>query len=456
MKKYFLMILATILSLCILTACDKSETNDDVVKDGSDSVAIIYQAAKDLGFEGTLEEFLELVKGADGVGIETISTSDNNEFIVTLTNGKIITLPCAKAKDGVDGVNGKDGKDGTDGVSITDVEVSNGQLLVTLSSGRIINCGNVAGEQGGLGRGIATMSVNADGYLIVRYTDGDAEYNLGKVTGAKGEDGVTPTIEINGEGYWVINGVETTVKARGERGEKGDPGDKGETGDKGDKGDKGETGSVGQAGDNGLSAYELYKKYHPDYTGSEEQWVEDLVYGNLKVSYEVTIIVDGREIKQNVEKYDAIDFSGIDTDKAGYSFDHWECDGAEFDPSASVLSAITVVAVYVESEIADFTEMNELTGEVVRLDAMTRIKITLSESIDTLSGVTLTADKGTIVYRVYLADHEEEPIDQSNGEGRNYYIDFTETYQNQGGTYILDVSFRCDDDNAQMEIRPTI
>ena len=41
------------------------------------------------------------------------------------------------------------------------------------------------------------------------------------IQGEKGEkcdDGLTPTIEINDEGYWVINGVVTDVKARGEDG----------------------------------------------------------------------------------------------------------------------------------------------------------------------------------------------------------------------------------------------
>ena len=37
--------------------------------------------------------------------------------------------------------------------------------------------------------------------------------------GEKGDDGDTPTIEISDDGYWVINGVKTNVKAQGEDGE---------------------------------------------------------------------------------------------------------------------------------------------------------------------------------------------------------------------------------------------
>ncbi len=47
----------------------------------------------------------------------------------------------------------------------------------------------------------------------------------------------TPTIEISGDGYWVIGGEKTDVKAAGEKGDKGDTGEQGEKGDKGDKGD---------------------------------------------------------------------------------------------------------------------------------------------------------------------------------------------------------------------------
>ena len=146
----------------------------------------------------------------------------------------------------------------------------------------------------------------------------------------KGKDGKTPKVEINSEGYWVIDGVVTDVKAvgtpgeqgdkgdkgdpgapgekgdkgdtgekggkgdtgekgekgdkgdtgeKGEKGDKGDPGekgDKGDTGEKGDKGDTGEKGDKGDTGDDGLSAFEIFKKYNPEYTGTEEEWLESL------------------------------------------------------------------------------------------------------------------------------------------------------------------------------------
>ena len=49
-------------------------------------------------------------------------------------------------------------------------------------------------------------------------------------TGAAGADGVTPTVEINEDGYWVVNGEVTNVKAVGVDGEDGAPGKDGADG----------------------------------------------------------------------------------------------------------------------------------------------------------------------------------------------------------------------------------
>ena len=63
--------------------------------------------------------------------------------------------------------------------------------------------------------------------------------------GTDGEDGVTPTVEINEDGYWVINGKVTDVKAEGVDGEQGPAGPAGPAGPKGDKGDQGPAGEAG-------------------------------------------------------------------------------------------------------------------------------------------------------------------------------------------------------------------
>ena len=60
-----------------------------------------------------------------------------------------------------------------------------------------------------------------------------------------GESGHTPVIEIGENGNWFIDSVDSGVKAQPEQ---------------------------------GLSAYELYIKYHPEYTGSEEEWVNEFFH----------------------------------------------------------------------------------------------------------------------------------------------------------------------------------
>ncbi len=67
----------------------------------------------------------------------------------------------------------------------------------------------------------------------------------------------TADISISEDGYWVINGEKTDVKAQGEKGDQGEQGIQGEKGDKGEqgiqgeKGDKGEQGIQGEKGDKG-------------------------------------------------------------------------------------------------------------------------------------------------------------------------------------------------------------
>ena len=48
--------------------------------------------------------------------------------------------------DGKDGLNGKDGKDGVDGVGVTNVTIMDGNLIITLSDGKVINAGRIPVE----------------------------------------------------------------------------------------------------------------------------------------------------------------------------------------------------------------------------------------------------------------------------------------------------------------------
>ncbi|WP_304337154.1 leucine-rich repeat domain-containing protein, partial [Capnocytophaga leadbetteri] len=94
-----------------------------------------------------------------------------------------------------------------------------------------------------------TITINSDGYWVIngQVSTTKAKAENGK-DGKDGKDGTTPTITINSEGYWVINGQVSTTKAKGEEGKEGKKGDKGADGAKGQDGKDGKTPHIGDNG----------------------------------------------------------------------------------------------------------------------------------------------------------------------------------------------------------------
>ncbi len=84
----------------------------------------------------------------------------------------------------------------------------------------------------------------------------------------------TPYIQ---DGYWYLNGVNTGVKAEGVDGKDGANGQDGIDGVDGKDGVNGQDGIDGK---DGKSAYELFCETY-SYTGTEEQWLQDLMSGGL-------------------------------------------------------------------------------------------------------------------------------------------------------------------------------
>lgn len=80
------------------------------------SMQRVYASAQELGFEGTLDELIAKFKGekgetgADGVGVKEVSVNTEGELVIILTDGTEIN--CGNVK-GEKGENGKDGKDAT-------------------------------------------------------------------------------------------------------------------------------------------------------------------------------------------------------------------------------------------------------------------------------------------------------------------------------------------------------
>ena len=92
-----------------------------------------YEIAVKNGFVGSESEWIESLKGKDGIdGENGINGIDGKDGV----NGK-------DGIDGSNGTNGKDGIDGVDGISITDVKFdAEGNLIVTFSNGQTVNAGN--------------------------------------------------------------------------------------------------------------------------------------------------------------------------------------------------------------------------------------------------------------------------------------------------------------------------
>ena len=185
----------------------------------------------------------------------------------------------SNGSNGSNGTNGKDGKDGKDGITPTisadGYWVVNGQKTDIKAKGTDGTNGQngsngTNGKDGKDGKDGITPTISPDGYWVVngqktdikaKGTDGTNGQNGSNGTNGKdgkdgtngkdgkdGKDGITPTITINSEGYWVINGQTSTTKAKGEDGKEGKKGDKGADGAKGQDGKDGKTPHIGNNG----------------------------------------------------------------------------------------------------------------------------------------------------------------------------------------------------------------
>ena len=289
MKRSIVFVLAlalvTVLSLSLFACGNDKEPTPDFAND-SFTVEQAYAYAEELGFNGTLDEFVAMLSGKDGangVGISTIAVSAEGHLVVTLTSGTVADLGVLpKGEKGDAGENGKDGapgKDGKDGNGIESVEKTSSDgktdtYTVTFTDGKTTTftvtngtdgsngqdgkdgvdgapgkdgTNGVNGKDGKDGNGISSIEKTTEGSVdtyTVTYTNGDtyiftvtngqdgAPGENGKdgtngvngKDGKDGEDGTTPTIGIDEDGYWVINGITTNVLARGTNGTDGQDG----------------------------------------------------------------------------------------------------------------------------------------------------------------------------------------------------------------------------------------
>ena len=182
-------------------------TNGKDGTNGVDGVGIANVTISDegaLSVELTNGTILNLgsIKGKDGIGISKSEINADGELILTYTNGETNNLGKVVGTNGTNGTNGADGQNGADGVGIKTVTLStDGNLSILMTDNTVYNLGNVKGEKGDKGdkgdgdtgekgadgRGIADMEI-INGELVVTYTDGTTD-NLGSIgSGTSTED----------------------------------------------------------------------------------------------------------------------------------------------------------------------------------------------------------------------------------------------------------------------------
>ena len=259
--------------------------------------------------------------GKDGISITKVDINENGELVISFTDGDPVNLGKVVGADGADG---QDGADGENGISIKGATVDeNGNLILTFSDDTTITAGKVKGENGVDGKdgvSVSGVEINGSGELVISFSDGKTN-NLGKIIGANGKDGVgIANIELDEEYKLTIYLTEgEPIKLGCIRGEKGEAG---------------QDGSDGQDGKDGKSAYELYKDKF-GYGGSEEQWLIDLVNGNLATVQTHTItfsdIYGGSPIPSAQEvKHGEKLIRPKDPTREGYIFDGWYYKGEKW------------------------------------------------------------------------------------------------------------------------------
>ena len=142
------------------------------------------------------------------------------------------------------------------GTGIESVELNaDGELIINFTDGTNVNLGSLKGEQGEPGAsgtpgapgadgiGIENVEIDAEGNLVITYTDGKS-VSLGNIKGDKGDQGETGAtgngiakVELNADGELIIKFTDGTsvnlgnIKgANGEDGEDGKPGADGKDG----------------------------------------------------------------------------------------------------------------------------------------------------------------------------------------------------------------------------------
>ncbi len=171
-----------------------------------------FDPEQDVDSDG-FADWLEVIAGTDPTDDADVPMDDDQDGVPDVLRGPAGSEG-AQGIAGADGTNGTDGSNGTDGIGITGVQLTDGELVVTLSTGEVRNLGNVVGPAGAQGAsgdrgddGISISGVQLEsGEFVVSLSDGTRQ-NLGSVEGPTGPagapgqngiDGINGTNGVNG------------------------------------------------------------------------------------------------------------------------------------------------------------------------------------------------------------------------------------------------------------------
>ena len=186
-RKFLIALLTTIAAAALafgLSACtNNAETESPDEWGNVYTISAAYAEAQELGYTGSLEEFIAAISGKDGTdgddgtGITKAEVNEAGNLIIYFSDGTSTDLGS---------IRGENGKDGDDGTSILKTEINeDGELIIYYSDGTSENLGRVKGDAGKDGASITKTEINAEGHLILTFSDGDV-IDCGDVKGIEG------------------------------------------------------------------------------------------------------------------------------------------------------------------------------------------------------------------------------------------------------------------------------
>lgn len=308
------------------------------------------------GKDGRGIKSIVLSSQSDGVSTYTILYTDGTTSSFTVKDGETGEM----GPQGIQGIQGEDGHtpvitigdngnwfvDGVDsGVEARGPKGDKGDVGEKGDKGDKGDVGEKGdqgekGDKGDMGVSITKIEKTSSDGDVDTYTITYSDNSTSTFTVTNGKDGKNPVITIGENGNFYIDGVDSGVRAQGDKGDKGDTGtsvtsikltsSNGRVDTYTITFSNGETTTFNVT--NGKSAYEIYKENHPEYEGTESQWIEDLVNGNLREKYTVKFNTNGGTAveTQKVSYGHLVTRPADDPTKTGYLFDGWYLNGEPF------------------------------------------------------------------------------------------------------------------------------